>query len=62
MNKRLVITVTGSTEFPFLVETEFQNTLGYWNCMSRSTVKAFPWIIVNRVAGRKDYTIIVRVR
>lgn len=61
MDRRLVITVGKDAEFPFLVETEYYNGFG-WNCLSRTSVRLFPWVAVQRVADRKDYTILVRNR
>lgn len=57
VSRRLVVTVSDSG---FLLETETQNRLGYWNCLSRTFVTTFPLIAIGRVADRDDYAVIIR--
>lgn len=61
ITKRLTVTRINDENFPFVVESEYESTTGTWNVMSRFNARTFPMIVVNRVAGRADYRIIVRV-
>jgi hypothetical protein len=56
--RRLMITVVAEG---FLVETEYQAPSGRWNSLSRTTTRAFPLKAVDRVAGRNDFKVFVRV-
>jgi hypothetical protein len=59
-NRRLTITALLSGQFRAV--TEYQNTIGYWNTLSTTITSKFPLIIVERVAARSDYRIIVRAQ
>jgi hypothetical protein len=55
---RLVITVNHLGTF--VVETDYQNKLGYWSNLSRTVTDKFPHHIVERIAPHDDFAIIIR--
>lgn len=59
MWRRLVITIS---PLGFVIETEWQNRLGYWSTLSRTMTQTFPLHIVGRVADRDDYKIYIRAK
>lgn len=64
--RRLIITIGADPDFPFLIETDYLRSYihggnGGWATLSRTSVREFPWKAVERVAGRADYHVVIRV-